>query len=239
LDYYGDWRPASGVSSDYLDYFEMDEGNFGIAIGDVSARGLQAALLTSALHSIVRALRFSQSGNIADFVATVDELFCEVSPDNCYATLFVGRYDPIAGRLHYVNAGHEPPIVLRKTGVHHRNTRLESGGPWLGMLRKSQYREGVVALSPGDLLVAYTDGLCEAANPVGEPWGWRRFLDTLELAPKRRAREIVSSVFEAADEFAAGAPQPDDMTLWLARVEEMHVLPTLQIVDRCEEPVAA
>jgi sigma-B regulation protein RsbU (phosphoserine phosphatase) len=239
LDYYSDWRPAPGAGGDYVDYFEMDDGNFGLAIGDVSAQGIEAALLTTSLHSIVRALRFSQYGSIAEFVANVDELFCEVCPDNCYATLFVGRYDPILGRLHYVNAGHEPPFVLRKTGQEYRNIPLESGGPWLGMLRKSPYREGVLSLAPGDLLVAYTDGLCEAANPQGEEWGWRGFLDSLETGPKRRAREIVTRVFADADEFAAGAPQRDDMTLWVGRIEEMHALPILQLVERSEDPVAA
>ncbi len=239
LDYYSDWRPAADAGGDYLDYFELDEGNFGLAIGDVSAQGVEAALLTSSLHSIVRALRFSQTGSVAEFVANVDELFCEVCPDNCYATLFVGRYDPVLGRLHYVNAGHEPPFVLRKSGQHSRNIRLDSGGPWLGMLRKSPYREGVVSLGPGDMLVAYTDGLCEVSNPEGEEWGWRRFLDSLETGPKRRAREIVTRVFAAADEFAAGAPQLDDMTLWLGRIEEMHSRPTLQVVERAAEPVAA
>jgi sigma-B regulation protein RsbU (phosphoserine phosphatase) len=239
LDYYGDWRPASGVGGDYLDYFEMDEGNFGLAIGDVSGSGMQAALLTATLHSIVRALRFSQNSSVAEFVATVDELFCEVCPDNCYATLFVGRYDPILGRLHYVNAGHEPPFVLRRTGPSYRNIRLESGGPLLGMLRKSPYREGIVSLGPGDLLVAYTDGLCEAANLQGEEWGWRRFLDSLEGGPKRRARDIVTRVFEAEDRFAEGAPQVDDMTLWLGRIEETQSLPMLHAIERCAEPVAA
>ena len=239
LDYYSDWRPAAGAGGDYLDYFEMEEGHFGLAVGDVSAHGIEAALLTSSLHSIVRALRFSQKGSVAEYVADVDELFREVCPDNCYATLFVARYDPLLGRLHYVNAGHEPPFVLRKTGQHYRNIRLESGGPWLGMLRRSPYREGVISLGPGDLLVAYTDGLCETTNPQGEEWGWQRFLDSLEIGPQRRAREMVSRVFAAADEFAAGAPQLDDMTLWLGRIEEMHALPTLRIVERCEEPVAA
>jgi sigma-B regulation protein RsbU (phosphoserine phosphatase) len=238
LDYYSDWRPASGVGGDYLDYFEMDEGNLGLAIGD-TGKGLEAALLTASLHSIVRALRFSQNGGVAHFVAAIDELFCEVCPDNCYATLFVGRYDPVLGRLHYVNAGHEPPFVLRKTGQRYRTIRLESGGPLMGMLRKSPYREGVVSLSPGDLLVAYTDGLCEATNGEGDEWGWRRFLDSLETGAGLRAREIVRRVFEAEDKFAAGAPQPDDMTLWLGRIEETHVQPMLQIVECCEEPVAA
>ncbi|HTS25087.1 MAG TPA: PP2C family protein-serine/threonine phosphatase [Bryobacteraceae bacterium] len=239
LDYYSDWRPAAGAASDYLDYFEMEDGHLGLAIGDVSAQGVEAALLTSALHSIVRALRFSPGRNVADLVSNIDELFSEICPDNCYATLFFGRYDPILGRLHYVNAGHEPPFVLRKKGTRHRNMRLESGGPWLGMLRKSAYREGVVALEPGDLLVAYTDGLCEATNAQGEEFGWRRFLDCLESGTGRRARELVEEVFTAADEFTAGAPQLDDMTLWLGHIEEVHALPILQLMDHCEEPAAA
>ena len=82
LDYYSDWRPASITSGDYLDYFEMDEGNLGLAIGDVGGRGLQAALLTASLHSIVRALRFSQQGSLGEFVSTIDELFSEIAPDN-------------------------------------------------------------------------------------------------------------------------------------------------------------
>ncbi len=239
LDYFGDWRPASGVGGDYLDYFEMDEGNLGLAIGDVSGCGMQAALLTATLHSIVRALRLTPTGSVAEFVSTVDQLFCEICPDNCYATLFVARYDPILGRLHYVNAGHEPPFVLRKSGPSYRNIRLESGGPLLGMMRKSPYREGVVSLGPGDLLVAYTDGLCEASNREGEEWGWHRFLDSLAAEPKRRARDMVSRVFEEEDRFVQGAPQLDDMTLWLGRIEETQAVPVLHSIEHCTELVAA
>src|SRR5579871_2481837 len=83
LDYYSDWRPGAGAGGDYLDYFEMEEGHFGLAIGDVFAQGMEAALLTSSLHSIVRALRFTPHRSVADLVANIDELFCEVCPDNC------------------------------------------------------------------------------------------------------------------------------------------------------------
>ena len=154
LDYYSDWRRARSVSGDYLDYFEVDEGNFCLAIGDVAGKGMRAAVLTASLHSIVRALRFSPSGSLSTFVSTVDELFREVCPDNCHATLFVCRYDPVTGRLHYVNAGHEPPFVLRKTGAWYRTIRMESGGPVIGMARRSRYCERVLSLEPGDLLVA-------------------------------------------------------------------------------------
>ncbi|HWB84336.1 MAG TPA: GAF domain-containing SpoIIE family protein phosphatase [Bryobacteraceae bacterium] len=228
LDYYSDWRPALGASGDYLDYFEMTEGNLGLAIGNVSGKGLPAALLASSLHSMVRALRLSQPCDLSELVTQIDESFTEMCPDNCYATLFVARYDPLQRRLHYVNAGHELPFILRKRGRSYRTIRLESGGPVIGMLRKPGYREGSVALNPGDLLVAYTDGLCEVTNPLGEEWGWRRLLEAIESCGGRTARDLVDYVIASAEKFAEGAPQGDDMTLWLGRVADAgaHLDPT-------------
>jgi sigma-B regulation protein RsbU (phosphoserine phosphatase) len=237
LDYYSDWRRARSVSGDYLDYFEVDEGNLCLAIGDIAGKGLRAAILTASLHSIVRALRLSPAGSLSNFVTTIDELFREVCPDHCYATLFVGRYDPVTGRLHYVNAGHEPPFVLRKSGPGYRTIRMESGGPVIGMVRHPQYAERVLTLDSGDLLVAYTDGLCEATNPRGEEWGWRRFVETVQSTGCRRARDIVEHVLDAEDEFAEGAPQRDDMTLWVGRVAAANS--NLVLRAACEELVAA
>jgi len=220
LDYYGDWRPARGVSGDYIDYFLMKDGHLGIAVGDVCGKGLPAALLTSSLHSTVRALRFQRNSSLPELVRTVHELFYEICPENCYATLFVARYDPAEQRLHYVNAGHEPPFVLRKTGRHYRTIFLESGGPVIGMLRKSTYREGVVSLTPGDLVVAYTDGLCETRNAAGEEWGWPRFMEKLEYISDRRSVDIVDIIMRETEAFSAGAPQFDDVTLWVGKVQE-------------------
>jgi len=220
LDYYGDWRPARGVSGDYIDYFLMKEGNLGVAVGDVCGKGLPAALLTSSLHSTVRALRFQRNSSLPELVQTIHELFYEICPENCYATLFVARYDPAEQRLHYINAGHEPPFVMRKAGSHYRTIFLECGGPVIGMLRKSSYREGVVSLTPGDLVVAYTDGLCETRNAAGEEWGWPRFMEKLEANGDRRSIDIVDAIMRETETFAAGAPQFDDVTLWVGRVRE-------------------
>ena len=220
LDYYGDWRPARGVSGDYIDYFLMKEGNLGVAVGDVCGKGLPAALLTSSLHSTVRALRFQRNSSLPELVQTIHELFYEICPENCYATLFVARYDPAEQRLHYINAGHEPPFVMRKAGSHYRTIFLECGGPVIGMLRKSSYREGVVSLTPGDLVVAYTDGLCETRNAAGEEWGWPRFMEKLETNSGRRSIDIVDAIMRETETFAAGAPQFDDVTLWVGRVRE-------------------
>ena len=220
LDYYSDWRPARGLSGDYLDYFELPEGNLGLAIGDVAGKGLAAALLTSSLHSLARALRHYQHGSLAELTAAIDELFSEVCPDSSYATMFVARYDPARRFLHYVNAGHEPPVVLRKTATGYRPVALEPTGPVIGMLRKPSFQENVVTLAPGDLLVAYTDGLCETTNSRGEEYGFARLIATIQACSYRKARDIVERVLETAEAFVSGCPQHDDMTLWLGRIEE-------------------
>jgi sigma-B regulation protein RsbU (phosphoserine phosphatase) len=221
LDYYGDWRPArGGASGDYIDYFEMNDGSLGLAIGDVSGEGVPAALLTSSLHSMIRALRFARTFSLKTLVHNIDTLFSEVCPDNCYATLFVGEFDPSNGRLHYVNAGHEPPFVLRKTGPHFRTIFLEASGPVIGMLRESSYREGSVSLQPGDILVAYTDGLCEVTDRSGEEFGWPRLLKTLEDCADLRARDIVEGVIQRAESFAGEAMAHEDVTLFVGRIQE-------------------
>lgn len=220
LDYYSDWRPARGLTGDYLDYFELPEGHLGLAIGDVAGKGLAAALLTSSLHSLARALRHYQRGSLPALTAAIDDLFYEICPENAYATMFVARLDPVRGLLHYVNAGHEPPVVLRKTAAGLRPVALEATGPVIGMLRKPAFQENVVSLAPGDLLVAFTDGLCETANARGEEWGFRRLLATIQACCYRKAHDIVDQVLETAAAFAAGCPQYDDMTLWLGRIEE-------------------
>ena len=239
LDYFADWRPARGVSGDYIDYFEMNGGHLGLAVGDVCGKGVPAALLTSSLHSLIRALRFARTSSLKVLVRTIDKLFAEVCPDNCYATLFVGEYDPASGQLHYVNAGHEPPFVLRKNGGHLQTIFLESGGPVIGMLRDSAYREGVVLLRPGDLLVAYTDGLCETANAAGEEWGWPRFQEAVEANADQRARDVVESVLESAATFAGSAPQADDVTLWVGKVREAVAERPRWPAESVAEPVAA
>jgi sigma-B regulation protein RsbU (phosphoserine phosphatase) len=220
LDYFGDWRPARGMSADYIDYFEMKDGNLGLAVGDVSGKGVPPALLKSSLHSMIRALRCARNFSLKALMRTIDKIFSEVCPDNSYATLFVGEYDPSSGRLHYVNAGHEPPFVLRKNGAHFQTVFLEPGGPVIGMLRESSYREGVVSLTPGDVLVAYTDGLCDTTNQGGEEWGWPRFLKAVEDCADQHARDIVEGVMQSAEAFAGGAPPHDDATLFVGRVKE-------------------
>jgi phosphoserine phosphatase RsbU/P len=239
LDYFADSRPAHGAAGDYIDYFAIEGGQLGLAVGDVSGKGVPAALLTASLHSLIRALRFAQNASLRALVRTIDKLFAEVCPANCYATLFIAEYDTASRRLHYVNAGHEPPFVLRKSGGHFQTVFLESGGPVIGMLRDHAYREGVLSLHPDDILVAYTDGLCEMTNGASEEWGWPRFQEAVEACADLRAQDIVEDILRRAEQFTAGARQADDATLWVGRVQNACAdLPRVR-AEGVAEPVAA
>jgi phosphoserine phosphatase RsbU/P len=233
---------------DYLDYFETDGGHFSLAIGNVVSGnacregGAPADLLLSSLHAMVRSLDCGIAGDGAvsgvrsratsgpgELLRAIHELFYEVSPEGSYATLFLARYDPVESRLDYCNAGHEAPVVLRHAGGRVRTIFLEDGGPVVGVLRRSTYRQGSVRLQPGDVLAAYTAGLTEARNPRGEEWGYRRLVTAIESAGHLPARDIVEQVLHEAGAFSAGAAPAGDMTLWLGRLEE--ALSTLAPVE--------
>jgi sigma-B regulation protein RsbU (phosphoserine phosphatase) len=239
LDYFGDWRPARNVSGDYIDYFEMNDGNLGLVVGDVRSRGITAARLKASLRGMIRALRVARNSSLKTMVRTIDRLFGQISPDHSYATLFVGEYNPSNGRLRYVNAGHEPPFVLRRSGGHFQTMFLEPGGPVIGMLREPSYREGVLPLHPGDVLVAYTDGLCETTNNAGEEWGWPRFLEAVEEAADQRACDMVEEVMQRAAAFSGGAPPSDDATLFVGRVQEAAAETPRWEVERVAATAAA
>lgn len=225
LEYYAALRPARGLSGDYLDYYRAAQGEFHLTVGDVAGKGLPAALLASSLHSTLRALDPPSWRRLPKLVQRVDELFFQVCPDSCFATLFMACFDPETRRLRYVNAGHEPPFVLRRTRTGWRTTQLDPGGPVIGMLRESVWREGALTLDPGDLLVAYTDGLCDATDPNGREWGWHRLVRSITEAADRPVRDIVEGVVETVEAFSGGQ-RFDDITLWIGRARDETSLGT-------------
>jgi sigma-B regulation protein RsbU (phosphoserine phosphatase) len=238
LEYDAAWRPAPGLSGDYLDYYRTSEGEFHLAVGDVAGKGLPAALLTSSLHNTVRTVAAAGWQHLPKLVEGVDELFCEVCPDSCFATLFVACFDPGTRRLRYVNAGHEPPFVLRRTRTGRRPTQLDPGGPVIGMLRHSVWREGALTLDPGDLLVAYTDGLCDTTDPGGAEWGWQRLVRYITEAVDQPVRDIVAGVVESVEAFSHGQ-RFDDITLWIGRARDESALDAFATAATTEIPEAA
>jgi phosphoserine phosphatase RsbU/P len=216
LDYCGQCRPAREVGGDYYDFLELPEGKLGIAIGDVSGKGVGAALMMASLEASLRALA-SVVGDPADLMERVNALVYQASTSNRYATLFYAEYDPARRRLSYVNAGHNPPVVLRNRNGSHHVLRLEIGGPVIGLI-PHRYQRGIFSHEPGDLVVLFTDGVSESMNVRCEEWGEDRLIELAKMCHALPATEVMRQILAAAEAFAAGASQHDDMTLVVLRV---------------------
>jgi sigma-B regulation protein RsbU (phosphoserine phosphatase) len=216
LDYCGCCRPAREVGGDYYDFLELPEGKLGIAIGDVSGKGIGAALMMASLEASLRA-QASVAHELAELMKRVNNLVYEASAANRYATLFYAEYDPKSRQLCYVNAGHNPPLILRKSAAACQVLRLETGGPVIGLLRQD-YQQDFFSLEPGDLLILFTDGISESMNARDEEWGEDRLIEFAKTCHGMPAFEAMTRILAASEAFAAGASQHDDMTLVVLRV---------------------
>ncbi len=217
LDYYGACRPALGVGGDYYDFIELPENKFGIAIGDISGKGIGASLMMASLQASLRGQAIHFKSDLAGLMKQINSLVYEASTSNRYATFFYAQYEPATRKLAYVNAGHNPPFLIRKTG---EVVRLEEGGAVVGMLPPMlvNYKQGEIELQSGDLLVGYTDGISEAMNPAEEEWSEDEMLEQLRTVTDKSACEIIPFIVRCADKFAAGAKQHDDMTMIIVKV---------------------
>jgi sigma-B regulation protein RsbU (phosphoserine phosphatase) len=216
LDIAGHCRPALGVGGDYYDVIAMEDGRVALAIGDISGKGIAAALLMASLRASLRGIVDAGSHDLARIVEKLNRLIHESSTVNRYATLFFAIYDPATRELRYVNAGHNAPVLLRGAEV----LRLEACGPVVGLLKDVDYEEAGLHLLPGDLLIGYTDGISEAMTADEEEWGEERMQAVAERENGRSVKAILDAIFAEADVFTAGAKQYDDMTLLICRVTE-------------------
>ncbi len=218
LDYCGLCRPARGVGGDYYDFLLLPDGALGVAVGDVSGKGISAALMMASLQASLRGQTMLGPENMAALVERVNRLVYEVSSPERYATFFFAQYNGESRMLTYVNAGHNPPMVLSKCGEEWKLRRLEVGGTVVGLLPQFTYSQDSLRLNPGDVLVAFTDGISEAMNGADEEWGEESLLETLKSCDGKCARETVACIMAAADEFTAGTKQYDDMTVVVMKV---------------------
>jgi sigma-B regulation protein RsbU (phosphoserine phosphatase) len=216
LDYCGECRPAREVGGDYYDFLELSHGRLGIAIGDVSGKGVGAALMMASLEASLRALA-SVVQDPADLMGRVNSLVCQASSTNRYATLFYAEYDPATHRLTYVNAGHNAPVVLRDCSGTCQVLRLEIGGPVIGLLPQ-RYQQGVFSREPGDLVLLFTDGVSESMNVRDEEWGEEGLIELAKTCHGLPALECMRRILAASQKFAGGASQHDDMTLVVLRM---------------------
>jgi sigma-B regulation protein RsbU (phosphoserine phosphatase) len=218
LDYAGACRPALGVGGDYYDFIHLSKTALGIAIGDVSGKGIPAALLMATFRAYLRGLTSNRQTDLTEVMAKLNNLVYESSAANRYATFFYGEFDTASRAFNYVNAGHNPPMVFRPSGGSREVLRLDTGGPVIGLMEDCLYREGRVVLEPGDVLVAYTDGISEAMNAADHEWGDERLMAAVPSNRVVTARALIERLMTSADAFVAGAPQHDDMTLIVVRM---------------------
>jgi sigma-B regulation protein RsbU (phosphoserine phosphatase) len=226
MDYAGHCRPALGVGGDYYDFFELPtspDGSrpLGIAIGDVSGKGISAALLMASLRASLRGMTRTSNHDLAAMMREINLLVFEASAVNRYATFFYAQYDPRTRRLCYVNAGHNAPVLIRPNpgsgGPRYEALRLELSGPVVGLLRDAEFTESSLTIQPGDTLLAFTDGISESMTVDQEEWGEERMIACLESHAALAADALLRALLDEATNFAAGAPQFDDMTLLVCK----------------------
>ena len=202
--------PCYEIGGDYFDYFDMEGDRFGFAVGDVAGKGMPAALLAAVIHGVFSAQTLFDIP-LEIIIGNINRNLLLRGTFNRFATLFFGILNP-QGICTYVNAGHNPPIVLRKD---RSMEELTAGGMVLGLFPEAQYETGTVILQPGDHLVLYTDGVLEALNTKDEEFGMDRLTALLQENALSTAPEILDKLKDAVIEFSAGTPQHDDITMMI------------------------
>jgi serine phosphatase RsbU (regulator of sigma subunit)/DNA-binding transcriptional regulator YiaG len=222
-------EPARTVGGDYYDFLPLRNGAWGIAIGDVSGKGIGAALIRASLQASLRAQALYARSKIETVMRNVNTLVCKSSPEHFFATLFYAEYQPASRTLKYVNAGHNPPIVLRRSLVRSEVVPLNAGCVPVGVFEDSQYRSKTFQLEAGDVLVAYTDGITESENLTGDPFGHERLERILCGCDGRDPRETLQHILHELSAHSAGCSQTDDMTLLVMKVQNQAAVSSTRV----------
>jgi serine phosphatase RsbU (regulator of sigma subunit) len=199
--------PCRTVGGDYFD-FMMEEGQLLFALGDVSGKGTGAALLMTMLRAAVRAHWAERP--TAQAVARINRTVCQNIPGNKYVTFFMGSLDPGSGLVSYVNAGHNPPLLVRTDGS---VDTLAEGGMVLGFVDPADYGEGRAELRPGDMLVVFSDGVTETWSAADEEYGEARLAELLVRERALGPKELQAALLQELDAFSRGTKATDDRTL--------------------------
>jgi sigma-B regulation protein RsbU (phosphoserine phosphatase) len=214
-------RPSHQVGGDYHDFLPLPGGQMGIAIGDVSGKGVPAALLMSNLQA---ALRVRALGGLPTdrIVEDVNRQICRNTGAESFISFFLAELIPDSGELTFTNAGHNAPVLVRRDG---RVETLEAGGLLLGVFPEATYERDTVGMDPGDCLVFYTDGVTEASNPAGDLFSEKRLVNTLIRHRESSATTLHRRVMEEVAEFQEGLPPDDDLTFIVLKRTENGISP--------------
>ncbi len=205
--------PCYEIGGDYYDFIEREDGRLVIALGDVSGKGTAAALLMSSLHASVHAQAGSHD-TLSETISAVNRYLADNIPANRFVTLFYAELDPASGALTFLNAGHNPPLIVHAAGT---VEQLASGGLPLGIKRNAEYREGRTQMQMGDVLVIYSDGVTEAASPSGEEFGVTRLYEVVSRNIEASAAGVRDRIESALTKFSQGTQAADDITLVIVK----------------------
>ena len=216
--------PARRIGGDYYDFVELRDGQIGIALADVSGKGVAAALIMSVVQASLRII--SSEGDVPPprLVARMNQFVHRSTPDSKYATFFYAQLDQQRRQLRYVNAGHNAPYLLRAGRPSAADSappeieELSAGGTVVGMFPDMEYEEATVELCPGDVLLAFTDGVPEAHNSEDEEFGEERLQLLLRRTAHLPANEISARLSDAMKDWIRDAEQYDDLTFIVMKV---------------------
>jgi serine phosphatase RsbU (regulator of sigma subunit) len=217
---HGDLQFASEVfaahllSGDFVTFSQNGSTVFA-AHGDIAGKGVAAGMWFTNLAGLLQS--YGRPGSDPATIASeVNRHLCYLRPVAPFVTGFIAQIDCDRGEVHYCNAGHFPPMLLRADG---RTDLLEEGGPLLGAIEQAEFRSGQVTLEPGDTLVAYSDGVLECCNPSGEEFGTEQLVSTLRCAEGQSAHTKLMTVLATLQDFANGSPLRDDVSLTVIQRE--------------------
>ncbi|HVN53126.1 MAG TPA: SpoIIE family protein phosphatase [Anaerolineaceae bacterium] len=211
------WQPARAVSGDFYDFIYFPDGRLGLVIGDVTDKGVPAALVMATTRSILRAVA-ERLGSPSEVLGEVNNLLCPDIPHNMFVTCLYAILDPSSGRFQFANAGHNLPSLCDWRGV----SELQATGMPLGLLEDMEYRQEEVTLTPGARLVLYSDGLVEAHNPQGAMFGFPRLHAELECLSENQP--LIALLLQKLEEFTGSDwEQEDDVTFVTLEYREKHV----------------
>jgi sigma-B regulation protein RsbU (phosphoserine phosphatase) len=216
LDIAGKSIPCHAVGGDFFDVLKLTESQIGICIGDVSGKGVPGAIMMSVLYTSFRGKVFELKST-ADMVYALNNILCINTAEGRYATFFYCALDFERLVMYYTNAGHNPPLIMKKTGDW---IKLREGGFVLGFLRDQEYRQMTQLIDPGDIIVLYTDGVTEVFNGQDELFGEDRLKKIISDNRELCAKEIKNKIIDAVKDFAPDQEQQDDITLVVIKVEQ-------------------
>jgi sigma-B regulation protein RsbU (phosphoserine phosphatase) len=248
LELAGVCHPARGVCVDYYDFIQLDGNRVGIAVADVAGKGISAALLMSTVQASLRSQAPQVNGRLTELVSSMNHLLHGSTDAASYATFFYAQYDEAQQALTYVNAGHNPPLLVRATSmskVRRAGARgvtgdgkagdsgdnaagdasvisiseLTCGGPVIGAFDECRYEQETIALQSGDILIAYTDGVSEAFNAAGEEFGEARLREMASVSAHLSAQELTDRIIDEVRDWSGDTPQFDDLTLVVMKVK--------------------